>query len=280
MSPLDQPDYVDDRTEDSEPGTEESEGLFGMPFLDHLEELRWRILKSILAVVILAIAAFYFSEELMQFLLAPMRDVRTGTGEEVRLHVTEVTGALYAYIKVSLIFGILASLPVVFYQLWAFISPGLYKRERRMVLPVVLISTLLFLVGAAFCYYVVLPFSLKFLIQFSGDLLSPIITVGSYITFSGMLLLSFGFGFEMPIAAYMLGKLGILTSRFMAKGRRYAIVIILIVAAVLTPTPDIFTQSLLAVPMYALYEISILVVRLTGRREKGREQPSEEKLSE
>lgn len=230
-----------------------------MPFLDHLEELRWRLIKSVAAVIVMALGAFYFSEELVTFMIQPL-------GEDIKLHVTEVTGAFYAYIKVALIFGIIASLPIVFYQIWGFIAPGLYREEKAMVLPLILMSTLLFAVGAGFCYLLVLPFALKFMIGFSGDLFSPIITVGSYISFSGMLMLAFGFGFEMPVVAYLLGKVGIVSSKFLGKGRRYAIVIILIAAAVLTPTPDVVTQLLLAVPLYLLYELSIVVVRATGRR--------------
>jgi sec-independent protein translocase protein TatC len=230
-----------------------------MPFLEHLEDLRGRLLKSLVAVVVLSLVAFYFSDELMTFIVLPVG--------EIKLHVTEVTGSFYAYLKVSLISGILAASPIVFYQLWSFIAPGLYSHEKASVLPLVLVSTLLFLIGASFCYLVVLPFSLKFLIGFSGDLLSPIITVGSYLTFAGMLMLAFGFGFEMPVVAYFLGKVGIISSRFLSKGRRYAIVLILIISAILTPTPDIATQLMLAGPLYLLYEISIILVKFTGKRE-------------
>ena len=223
-----------------------------MPFLDHLDELRKRLLRSILAVVVCSLIAFYFSDELFRLLIIPLGDVK--------LHVTEVTGSFYAYLKVSLITGVIAALPIVFYQLWMFVAPGLYPREKRAILPIVSIATLLFLIGAGFCWWVILPMSLKFLIGFSNDILNPIITVDSYISFSGLLLLAFGFGFELPIAAYFLAKVGILSSRFMSVGRPYAIVLILIAAAILTP-PDVFTQVLLGAPLYLLYEISIILVR-------------------
>ncbi len=231
-----------------------------MPFLEHLEELRKRVIRSALAVVVFAIIAFYFSDYLIAFLIAPLGGIK--------LHVTEVTGSFSAYMRVSIIAGILFALPVIFHQLWGFVSPGLYKKERSKVVPLVLISTVLFLVGCAFCYYLVLPFALKFLIEFSGGQFSPIITVGSYISFSGMLLLAFGLGFEIPVAAYLLGKMGVITAGFLSRGRRIAIVVILIVAAVLTPTPDVFTQLLLAIPLYILYEVSILIVWLTQRKPK------------
>ena len=233
------------------------EKVYSMSFVDHLEELRWRLFKAVLAVVIMAIAAFYFSDELFRFLIIPLGDVK--------LHVTEVTGSFYAYLKVSFFAGIFGALPVVFYQLWTFISPGLYKHEKKVVIPLVVISSLLFLAGATFCYYIVLPLALKFLIGFSGELLNPIITVGSYISFTGLLLIAFGFAFELPIVAFFLGKIGLVSSRFMAKGRRYAIVAILILGAIITP-PDVFTQVLLAIPIYLLYEISIIIVRLTGKK--------------
>jgi sec-independent protein translocase protein TatC len=230
----------------------------GMPFLDHLEELRWRLLKSALSVIVLAGLSFYFRNELFLWIIRPLGDVP--------LHFTEVTGSFYAYLKVSLITGILAALPLVFYQVWMFLSPGLYGHERRIILPLVAISTILFLGGAAFCYFLTLPLALSFLIGFSGDLLSPVITVGSYISFAGLLLIAFGLGFELPVVAYFLGRVGLVSASMLANGRRYAIVTILMAGAIITP-PDVFTQVLLAGPVYLLYEVSIIVVRLTSRKD-------------
>ena len=228
-----------------------------MPFLNHLEELRWRLLKSFLTIVIATVVAFYFSEQIMQFIIAPLGDRK--------LYFTEVTGSFYAFLKLSLLTGVLAASPVVFYQLWAFVSPGLYSKEKMQILPLVFISTLLFLVGAGFCYYTVLPYSLKFLIGFSGDLLSPLITVGSFISFAGMLMLAFGICFQLPVAAYFLGRIGLINPTILRKGRRYAVILILIFAAILTPSPDVATQLMLAVPLYLLYEVSIIIVRFTGK---------------
>lgn len=239
---------------------DEDDDLIGkgaMPFLDHLEELRWRLIKSVFSVIIMSFVAFYFSDHLLRFIRIPLGDIK--------LYNIEVTGTFYAYLKISLIAGILGALPIIFYQLWSFISPGLYKKEKWMIFPLVLISTLLFLLGAGFCFVMVLPLSFKFLIGFSGELIENTITIGSYINFVGLLLLAFGFAFQLPLLNYFLGKMGLITSDFLARGRRYAIVIILIVGAVLTP-PDIFTQVLLAFPLYVLYEISILVVKLTQKK--------------
>lgn len=254
--PLDQQDIPGG---DKKPDQQPEQRLFGaMPFLDHLEELRRRLLKAAAGIVLCAALALYFSDTIMHWFLAPLGGVK--------LHVTEVTGSFTAYIKVALLAGLLASLPWVFYQFWAFISPGLYRKEKRLTLTLVGSATVLFLGGALFCYYLVLPWSLKFMIEFAGDLLSPIITVGSYLTFAGMLMIGFGAGFELPVVAYILGRFGVISSKTLTRGRRIAIVAILIVAAVLTPTPDIFTQMLLAVPLYVLYEISIVVVRVSGKK--------------
>ena len=147
-----------------------------MAFLDHLEELRRRIILALLSIIVMAGVAGIFSDELFLLLITPLG--------EIELHVTEVTGSFYAYLKVALVSGVLASLPIVFYHLWSFISPGLYKEERQAVLPLVFFSTLLFLAGAAFCFLIVLPLALKVLIGFSGDIFTPIITVNSYISFA------------------------------------------------------------------------------------------------
>ncbi len=239
----------------AKPGKKEPSG---MPFLDHLEELRWRLLKSTLSVIVMAGASFYFRNELFLWIIKPLGDIP--------LHFIEVTGSFYAHLKVSLITGVLAALPIVFYQVWMFLSPGLYGHERKIILPLVFTSTVLFLGGAAFCYFLTLPLALDFLIGFSGDLLSPMITVGSYISFAGMLLIAFGIGFELPVVAFFLGRVGLISASFLANGRRYAIVTILIAGAIITP-PDVFTQVLLAGPVYLLYEISIIVVRLTSRKD-------------
>ncbi len=245
------------------PQTDSPEGapseVQGMSFLDHLEELRKRLLWSLIAIIVMAGASFGFSDQLFLWIIKPLGDVS--------LHVTEVTGSFYAYIKVSLLTGLVASAPIVLYNLWAFVSPGLYQREKAAILPLILTSTILFLGGAAFCYYMVLPLALKFLIGFSEGILEPIITVGSYISFAGMLLVAFGFGFELPVAAYLLGRAGLITASFLAKGRRYAFVLILVAGAIITP-PDVFTQLLLAVPVYVLYEISIVIVRLTADKDE------------
>lgn len=245
--------------ENKEIANQAEEPKASMPFLEHLEELRWRLLKSMFAVIVMAMAAFYFAEQIVEFVRLPLGDVK--------LYNIAVTGTFYAYLKVSLITGVLGALPIIFYQMWMFIAPGLYNREKKFILPMVVVSTILFIIGAGFCYLLVLPMSFQFLIGFSGEAVVNTITIGSYISFVGLMMLAFGFGFQMPIIAYFLAKIGLLKPSFLVKGRRYSIVIILIVGAILTP-PDVFTQVLMAIPLYILYEISIIVVKLTAKQKK------------
>jgi len=228
-----------------------------MPFLDHVEELRWRLIKSISAVAVMGIIAFIFADYLYEFITYPLGDVK--------LHFTEITGSFYAYLKISIFAGIFGAIPIVFYQLWRFVTPGLYAREKSVIIPLVIFSTILFLVGASFCFFIVLPFAIKFLISYGEGVMTPIITISSYISFAGLLLVAFGLAFELPVVGYFFGRIGLLSSKTLGKGRPYAIVAFLILAAVLSP-PDIFTQVLLAGPLYLLYELTILIVRLTGTK--------------
>ncbi|HEQ98043.1 MAG TPA: twin-arginine translocase subunit TatC [candidate division Zixibacteria bacterium] len=233
--------------------------LSDMPFLDHLEELRIRLIKSISAVLVFAIAAFVFSEQIMGFMSGPVEKV----------YFMAPTEAFMVQIKISLLVGVLAAAPVLIYQLWMFILPGLYEKEVKIVFPIVIASTIFFYGGGAFCLFYVIPIALKFLMKFGGDNLEPLISVSEYFVFVTRMVLAFAIVFELPVVSYFLGRVGILSSRMLGKGRRYAVVIILVLSAVLTP-PDIFSQMALGVPLYLLYELSILIVYLTGKREKHR----------
>jgi len=229
-----------------------------MPFLDHIEELRWRLIKSIFSIFFFGIIAFIFADYIFKAITIPLGDTK--------LHFTEVTGSFYAYLKISFFAGIIAALPILFYQMWKFIGPGLYDSEKKMVLPMVFFSTVLFLIGGSFCYFIVLPFAVRFLISYGGELMEPIITINSYIVFAGMLILAFGAAFQLPIIGYFLGRLGVVSSKMLGKGRPYALVGILVVAALITP-PDVLSQGLLAGPLYILYEITIMIVKYTGKKE-------------
>jgi sec-independent protein translocase protein TatC len=228
-----------------------------MSFWEHLEELRWRLIKSLAAVLVTSIVAFFFCDWMLDILTRPIEKIYfIGIGE-----------AFSVRIKLSLFAGLILALPVLFYQAWKFVVPGLYASEVRMVVPVVVFATLFFVGGAAFCFILVLPVGIQFLMSYATDKLQPMIQVSKYISFVGWMTISFGAVFELPIISYFLGRVGIINSRMLGKGRRIAILAILLVAAIATPSPDVFSQLMLAVPLYALYEVSIIIVRLTGRAE-------------
>ncbi|KPL04940.1 MAG: hypothetical protein AMJ73_03340 [candidate division Zixibacteria bacterium SM1_73] len=233
-----------------------------MGFLEHLEELRGRIIKSLVSIILFSIVAYFFSEKLIDFVSKPIPE----------LYFMSPTEAFATRIKLSLIAGIIASVPVIFYHLWQFVVPGLFEREVKLVVPVVLSSTIFFLIGATFCFLLVLPLSMKILLGFGTSKLKPMIRIGDYISFIGYLTLAFGAVFELPVISYFLGKLGIVTPQTLIKGRKYAVVGILILAAALTPGPDVFSQLMLAGPLYFLYEVSIVVVRIVQKKKKGEEQ--------
>ena len=226
-----------------------------MPFLDHLEELRIRLIKSFASVLIFSIAAFVFSEKIMNFLAKPVG----------KIYFMAPTEAFMVQIKISLVIGVICAAPILIYQLWMFVLPGLYEKEVKIVFPIVIFSTLFFYGGGAFCLFYVIPIALNFLMKFGGENLEPLISVSEYFVFVTRMVLAFAVVFELPVVSYFLGRVGILSHRFMARGRRYAAIVILVLAAILTP-PDIFSQVALGVPLYLLYEISILIVFLTGRR--------------
>jgi len=229
-----------------------------MGFLDHLEELRRRILKSLFAIVVGAIAVYFFSDKLVDIVSAPL--------QEVGVYFKAPTEAFMVRLKLSIFAGAILAAPVILYQVWMFVGPGLLKSEVKIVIPIVISSTIFFLIGGSFCFFYVIPLAMKFLLGFATGNMQPMIMIGDYVSFAGMMVLAFGVVFELPVASFILGRLGVINHKLMGKGRRYAVVGILILGALLTP-PDVISQMLLAGPLYLLYEISILVVWLTARKE-------------
>ncbi len=221
----------------------------------HLEELRWRIIKSLISILLFSIIAYVFSDKILDFLTKSVDNI----------YFTAPTEAFAVRIKISLIAGLILSFPVVFYQLWQFVVPGLMDKEVKMVIPAVIFATFFFIGGAIFCFYLVLPVGIKFLLSFQTDKLKPWLSVKDYVSFVSWMILAFGLVFQLPIVSYFLGKAGIITHKTLSKGRKYAIVIILILAAALTPSPDVFSQLMLAVPLYFLYEVSIILVKVTNK---------------
>lgn len=240
-----------------------------MPLTAHLEELRKRLVRSLIAVGVAFVACFFFKEDLFAIVARPLiRVLPPGS----HLIYTGLPEAFFTYIKVSFYAGLFLASPVVLYQAWKFISPGLYPGERKFVAPFVATSTLLFVAGVCFGYFLVLPPAYGFFLEFSTDFLKPMLSMREYLTLTLKLLLAFGIIFEIPVFLFFMTKIGLVTPRKLARMRRYAIVVCFIVAAIITPTPDAFTQSMMAIPMIVLYEVGILVSKLAARR-KDREDP-------
>jgi sec-independent protein translocase protein TatC len=215
--------------------------------------------------------SYIFKEKIFEILSQPlMKAMPQGD----KLIFTGIAEAFFTYIKVSLLSGILLAVPVILYEFWMFAAPGLYQNEKKVILPVVVISTLFFVGGSFFAYYVVFPYGFQFLLGFASDTIRPMPSMREYLGFSAKFLLAFGLIFEMPIVITLLAWMGLVTSNFLSKNRKYAAILIWVVAAILTPTPDIVTQAMMAVPLMVLYEVSILGARIFGR--KSREESSPE----
>ena len=248
-----------------EAGGEEKE----MSFFEHLEELRWRIIRSLIAVVVGTIVAWIFNDWLMNgVLLHPIIHLNanlTAGQQPIHLQNLKPFGQLMLYMEVALVGGILLSLPYLFYQLWAFIAPGLMPKERRYIGAIVVFSTFCFFAGVVFAYFVMLPAALTFFAGFGTPQIQNNIAINEYMSFIVSVLLAAGVVFELPMVSWFLSKLGILTPKFMRKYRRHAIVVIFILAAVLTPGTDPVSQVLLAIPLIVLYEVSILVSVIAWR---------------
>lgn len=245
-----------------------------MPFLDHLEELRWRIIKSLIALVVVTIAGFFIVTNLdvIGLLERPLQAVIP----DQPLLFTSPTTPVLVTLKLSLVIGFILALPVITYQAWAFLSPALHEHERKLVVPAIGVGFGLFLAGIAMAYFFVLPLGLGFLLGFQAESLSPIITVDEYLRFATRLIVAFGIIFEMPVVLVLLSLIGIVTSDGLRKYRRHAVVILSILSAVLTPA-DIGTMLMLLAPMILLYEFSVWLVRLVSlrRARPAREEPEE-----
>jgi sec-independent protein translocase protein TatC len=233
-----------------------SEPSGAMPFLDHLEELRSRLLVSLAVVLVLSVVGYFLSDPVIAFVTRPVGKV----------YFMGVAEAFAVKIKVALFFGLFAGSPVVFFQAWRFVAPGLTAKEVKWVLPVALALSLFFVAGAAFCFYLVLPVGVEFLMGFATDSLVPMISVSRYISFVGWMTIAFGLVFELPVVIFLLGRMGVVSAQDLRRHRRFAIVAILVVAAIATPSPDAFSQLLLAGPLYLLFELSVALVAITGRK--------------
>ncbi|MBC7767812.1 MAG: twin-arginine translocase subunit TatC [Phycisphaerales bacterium] len=249
------------------------------PLLDHLVELRDRLLKAFAALIVATIVAYFFAAPIFEFLVRPYREALVDSGmlaagETPRLQITAPLEGFYTYMRIAIFGGIILSFPILAYQAYAFVAPGLYKRERGAVAPFLVAAPIMFLLGGAFAYYVALRFAMVFALGFQvqSDIvnLELIPKMNEYFALASTLILAFGICFQMPVVFALLARVGILGAGALRKGRRYAIVGIAAFSAMVTP-PDVISMTLMAIPMYGLYEISIWIVALIEQAKARRE---------
>lgn len=246
-----------------------------MTFWEHLEELRSRILKALIAFAVGAGVAWWLREEVLIWLTTPFVEAwnQSVTGQRPALHSPAPASIFISYLRLSLLSGFLFALPVIFYQVWAFVAPGLYARERRFAIPFVLSSTLLFVGGGYFGWKIAFPVAFRYLLDFSGQLqgdsvalsIEPTVMIGDYIDFVARMLIAFGTVFELPVLVFFLSIAGIVDHTHLIKFSRYFVVLSFFIAAIVTP-PDIMSQFLLAIPLCILYVVSIGIAWLMSRK--------------
>ena len=260
MATIDQQDpmaTVDEYSTDEEEELDES----AMSLVDHLEELRWRIFKSIIAVVVGAIAAFFFRVQIMTFLTWPLPKTADQIGKG-KLIVTGLAEGFTVFLKLSLAAGILIAIPVILYQIWAFVAPGLYEKEKKTAVPFIFVGIVLFLVGISLGY-IVLQYPVQWLVNFASDSFTELVSADSYFTFVAFFLLAFGIVFEIPLVLTFLAQLGLVTSQTLRRKRPTAHIGMWIAATFLTPGADFYSPIILGVAMSFLYELTIVFIRIT-----------------
>ena len=233
-----------------------------MPFMEHLGELRVRIVRGLIALLVGLGIALPFSQKIVDYLARPVQ----ATGNP--LVFLALTEAFWVQMKVAVIVGLFVASPAILWQVWAFVAPGLHQHEKKYAGPFVIVGSLLFIGGGVFALKVVTPFAIQFLLSYSRPGLQPMISIGSYVDFLLKFILAFGLVFELPLVLTILSRMGMVTPATLAKNRKYAILGAFIAAAILTPTPDAFNQTLMAGPLIVLYEVGIVCARIFGRRPK------------
>ncbi len=234
-----------------------------LPFLSHLKELRDRLLICIIAVAVAFFITYYFKERIFDILMRPFVLVMPAKSAFI---FTGVTEAFVTYFKISVVMAIFVAAPVILYEFWMFVSPGLYDKEKRFVYPFIIFGSICFICGGLFCYFVVMPYIYRFFVSFAAEFIIPMPDLKSYMNLTLKLLIIFGFIFELPLVAFYLTKAGIINTKMLASKRRYAILGMFIISAFITP-PDVASQLIMVIPMVGLYEVSILITRMFGKKE-------------
>ena len=240
-----------------------------MPFLDHLEELRWRIVKSLIAILIGASVTYFFIDQIIVLLIKPTETVKG----DMQLQVLTVQGMFMIKWGIALVGGIILAIPVLTYQIWKFVAPGLYVQEKKYVSPLIIFTFLAFLSGVAFAYFIIIPFSIQFFTGMGYQFIENNFSINYYFNFITMLMLGSGVIFELPVLVFILSTIGLLTPAFLRHYRRYAIVVILFLSAIITP-PDPVSLIIMSIPLWGLYEFSIGVSWLVNKRKNQLEDAS------
>ena len=253
-APVDPPSGEEEEPEEERP----------MTLLEHLGELRKRLVRGFLAILIGFFACYGFAQQLFYYLSLPLLKVMPADSKFIYTGVAE-----------GFVAGVFVACPFLFYQIWAFIAPGLYEEEKKYIIPLALSSALFFILGGVFCYFGVFPFAFEFFMSYSTDNIVAMLSIDEYLSFALKMVLAFGLIFEMPLFSFFLARMGLITAQKMREVRKYAILAIFVVAAILTP-PDVFSQLMMAGPMIVLYEVSIWVAVLVGKKKAEREKAAEE----
>ncbi|WP_141050199.1 twin-arginine translocase subunit TatC [Aliarcobacter cryaerophilus] len=234
----------------------------------HIADLRKRLTISTITVVVMFFACFTFYEPILEWMMVPVKHALPAGTSMIAVEIQET---FFTAMKVAFFGGFIISLPVIFWQLWLFLAPGLYDHEKKLVVPFVFFATLMFLLGAAFAYYIVVPVGFDFLIAFGNSVVSVLPSIGKYVGFFTKLLIGFGIAFELPVITFFLAKIGLVNDQMLKDFFRYAVVLIFIVAAVLTP-PDVISQALMAAPLLILYGVSIYIAKVFNPAQKEEEE--------
>jgi sec-independent protein translocase protein TatC len=243
-----------------------------MSLIQHLEELRKRVVRAGLAWFVAFMVCYTYAEDMYLLISRPLRDALPAGTKLVFLTATE---PFFAYLKIGAFAGLLVALPVIFWQLWGFIAPGLYAHEKRYVIPFVVLSSGCFIAGTAFGFIVAFPLMFGFLVQAgtAGGEVVPMLSMGSYLSLAGQMLLAFGITFELPIVIFFLARMGVVDYQLLARNRKYALLICFILGAIFSP-PDVVSQTVLAVPMYILFEVGIWLAYFFGKKKTPAEDPA------
>jgi sec-independent protein translocase protein TatC len=233
------------------------------PFFSHLKELRDRLVVCIVAIAIAFVFTYYFKEKLFDFLMQPFIKVMPAQSSFI---FTGITEAFITYFKISVVAALFITAPVILFEFWMFVSPGLYENEKKYVYPFIFFGSLCFICGALFCYFVVMPNIYRFFVSYARDFVIPMPDLKNYMGLTLKLLIIFGIIFELPLVAFYLSKAGIINPTMLRNKRRYAILAIFIISAIITP-PDVVSMILVALPLWGLYELGILIAKMFGKKE-------------